>query len=79
MLSYQSTPMEAFIMADIAATVTFARATLLQIAKQASVLGNGLQNIAPNAKAGEDNPSVQYLLSTSENILKLAEQCEKLL
>jgi len=66
-------------MADLAQTNAHIRTTLLQIAKHASDLGTGLQNVAPGSKSGEANPSVEYLLQTAENILKLAEECEKLL
>ena len=65
-------------MSDIAIIAASVQATLKEIAKQASALGTGLQNAAPGEKAGTPNNSIQYLLSTAENIAKVAEECGKL-
>lgn len=65
-------------MSDIAIIKATAKTTLMEIAKQAAALGTGLQMAAPGDKAGAPNHSVQYLLSTSESLAKIAEDCEKL-
>jgi len=65
-------------MSDIAIIAASVQATLKEIAKQASALGTGLQNAAPGEKAGTPNNSIQYLLSTAENIAKVSEECGKL-
>lgn len=65
-------------MTDLAIIKATAKTSLLEIAKQAAALGNGLQNAAPGDRAGSPNNSVQYLLSTAESLAKIAEECEKL-
>lgn len=65
-------------MTDLITIKASAKITLLEIAKQALALGTGLQNAAPSEKAGTPNTSVQYLLSTAENLIKIAEECEKM-
>lgn len=67
------------IMTDIAILAASIKTTLLEVSKQASALGVGLQNAAPADKSGTPNNSVQYLLEVSENLSKLAELCDKLL
>jgi len=66
-------------MTDIAIITATAKDSLLDIAKQSSALGIGLQNAAPGDKTGTPNNSVQYLLDISEELLQLAEECDKLL
>lgn len=66
------------VMSDLAILAASIKTTLLEVAKQASALGIGLQNAAPGDKLGTPNNSVQYLLSTSESLAKLAEICDKL-
>jgi hypothetical protein len=65
-------------MTDIAVIAASVKGTLREIGTQAKVLGAGLQNAAPGAKAVTPNFSVQYLLQTSENMFHLAEECGKL-
>ncbi len=64
-------------MSDVAILAASVQMTLTEIAKQARALGTGLQNAAPGDKTGAPNNSVQYLLSTSENIIKAAEDCRQ--
>jgi hypothetical protein len=64
-------------MSDTAILAASVKITLLEIAKQASALGVGLQNAAPGEKTGVPNNSVQYLLNISTNITKIAADCEK--
>ena len=67
------------IMSDTAIIAATAKSSLLEIAKQAAALGTGLQNAAPGDKAGEPNPSVQYLLDIAEELNKIAEGCNQIL
>ena len=53
-------------------------ATLLDIAKQASALGVGLQNAAPGNETGIPNNTVQYLTDISETLINIAEECKKI-
>ena len=76
--SYQPTGI-LFVMSDIAVLTAAVKTALLEIAKQASGLGTGLQNAAPGEKQGTPNHSIQYLLSTADNLAKLAEECEKII
>lgn len=62
------------VMSDTAIIAASARTTLLEIAKQAGALGTGLQNAAPGDKGGSPNNSVQYLLTISEELIKIAEE-----
>lgn len=64
------------IMSDLALIAASTRTTLLEIAKQAAALGNGLQNAAPGDKTGKPNLSVQYLLGIAEDLLVIAKECE---
>ena len=65
-----------FVMSDAVILAASIKSALLEIAKQAAALGNGLQNAAPGDRAATGpNNSVSYLLSTSENILKIAKEC----
>lgn len=68
-----------FYMSENAILAATVKTTLLEIAKQAGALGVGLQNAAPGEKTGTPNNSVQYLLHTSESILKIATECENFL
>jgi hypothetical protein len=65
-------------MTDNAVLAATIKTTLLEIAKQASALGTGLLNAAPGDKSGTPNNSVSYLLNTSENLTKIAEECGKI-
>jgi len=65
-------------MSETAVLAAFVKTTLLEIAKQAGALGLGLQNAAPGDKTGTPNNSVSYLLSTSDNLAKIAEECGQL-
>lgn len=67
------------IMSDIMIVAASVKSTILEIAKQSSALGTGLQNAAPGEKTGTPNNSVQYLLSTADDLTKIAEELEKLL
>jgi hypothetical protein len=67
------------IMSDLAIVAASLKNTLLEISKQASALGVGLQNAAPGEKVGAANNSVQYLLETSKGIAKIAEGCGEFL
>lgn len=67
------------VMSDTAIIAASIKTTLLEIAKQSEALGMGLQNAAPGDKAAAPNNSVQYLMSSSENLTKLAEESEKFL
>lgn len=66
------------VMTDIAIVAASVKTTLLEIAKQASALGVGLQNAAPGDKTGTPNKSVQYLLEASDHMTEIAAKCEKL-
>jgi hypothetical protein len=66
-----------YYMSDAVILAASIRMSLLEIAKQAEALGIGLQNAAPADKAGTPNNSVSYLLSISENIKNIAEDCGK--
>jgi hypothetical protein len=67
------------VMSDIAIIAGSIKTTLLEIAKQSSALGTGLQNAAPGTKGLAANKSVQYLLETFESLAKKAEECEEFL
>lgn len=67
------------VMSDIAILAAFAKSTLLEVSKQQFALGEGLQNAAPGEKSGTPNKSVQYLLTGSEYLAKLAVQCDELI
>jgi 2-phospho-L-lactate guanylyltransferase (CobY/MobA/RfbA family) len=67
------------VMSDISIIAASAKTTLLEIAKQASALATGLQNVAPGDKKGTPNKSVQYLFNISESLTKIAEECGKFL
>lgn len=66
-------------MSDIAIIAGSVKTALLDIAKQSSALGTGLQNAAPGAKDHAPNKSVQYLLATFDSLAKKAEECEEFL
>jgi hypothetical protein len=66
---------EVIVMSDTAIIAASAKTTLIEIAKQAGALGMGLQNAAPGDKKGTPNNSVQYLISMSESLIKLADEC----
>lgn len=67
-----------FVMSDAVILAASIRTSLIEIARQAAALGNGLQNAAPGDAMGSPNHSVSYLLTTSENLLKMAEECGRL-
>jgi hypothetical protein len=67
-----------YIMSDAVILAASIKTSLIEIAKQAAALGNGLQNAALGDTTGSPNNSVSYLLSTSENLLKMAEECGRL-
>ncbi len=66
-------------MSDIAIIAGFARTTLLEVAKQASALGVGLQNAAPGDKGHAPNKSVQYLLEIHDYLTEKAVELEAFL
>ena len=72
-------PRTIILMTDLALITASTKGTLVEISKQASALGIGLQNAAPGDKAGMSNASVQYLLESSEGLVKIAEACNKIL
>jgi len=65
-------------MRDTAIAAAAAKTTLIEIANQANLLGNGLLNASPGAKTGAVNPAVQYLLETAQTLVAIASECEKL-
>lgn len=67
------------VMSDIAIIAASVKVALLDIAKQSSALGTGLQNVAPGAKDVAPNKSVQYLLESSDFLVKKAQECEEFL
>ena len=67
-----------WIMSDIEIVASQVKMTLAEIAKQANVLGVGLQNAAPGDKLGAPNNSVQYLLDVSTKLNKKSEECAKI-
>lgn len=67
-----------YYMSDAAILAASVKATLLEVARQAGALGLGLQNAAPGDKTGTPNNSVAYLLSVSESINTIAEDCGKI-
>jgi hypothetical protein len=66
------------VMSDALILAASVKVGLLDIARQAAALGNGLQNAAPGSKTGEPNNSVLYLLTMAEKLTKIAEECGKL-
>lgn len=70
-------PNEGYIMSDAVVLAASFKTSLLEIARQASALGNGLQNAAPGGPA-TPNSSVSYLLGAAENITRIAAECGKL-
>lgn len=72
-------PRKAIIMDDLDILIAATKTTLLDIARQAAVLGNALQNAAPGDKMNAPNNSVQYLLSIAESLTNIGGECEKLL
>ena len=70
---------EAHVMTDTAIITALAKTSLQDVAKQASALGAGLLNAAPGDKVGVPNNSVQYLLETAEALIKIADECDKVL
>jgi hypothetical protein len=71
--------MRMVIMSEIAIIAGTIKTTLLDIGKQSSALGTGLQNASPGAKTLAPNKSVQYLLETFDSLTKKAEECEEFL
>lgn len=67
------------IMSDVTIIAASTKNSLLELSKQTSALGIGLQNAAPGEKLGKPNNSVQYLLETSESLAKIAEECDAFL
>ncbi|MBA3661659.1 MAG: hypothetical protein H0W64_08025 [Gammaproteobacteria bacterium] len=67
------------VMSDMALILASVKTALQEIAKQSAALGIGLQNAAPGDPSGTPNNSVQYLLTTSESLAKMAKDCDKLL
>lgn len=65
-------------MVDMGGLITSSANTLTDLSKQASVLGNSLQNAAPGNKAGLPNNSVQYLLDISESLAEISKQCDEI-
>lgn len=64
-------------MSDLSILAAMAKATLQEVAKQASGLGTGLQNAAPGDKTNTPNNSVEYLLAISDALEKSARKCEE--
>ena len=77
--SYWQNPGIVIVMIDLAIITASMKTTFLEVAKQASALGTGLQNAAPGDKSGAPNPSIQYLLTIADKLVKLAEDCDKLI
>lgn len=67
------------VMSDLAILAASTKKTFLDLAKQSSALGIGLQNAAPGDKTGTPNNSVQYLLEIAENLNTLAQLCDQLI
>ncbi|OGT63267.1 MAG: hypothetical protein A3E85_06155 [Gammaproteobacteria bacterium RIFCSPHIGHO2_12_FULL_45_12] len=63
-------------MSDASILTAQIKTSLLDIARQASLLGDGLQNAAPGEKAVSPNASVQYLLTIAEELTRMAEACD---
>lgn len=70
-----------YIMSELAIIAALAKTTFMEVSKQASALANGLQNAAPSGEkvSMSPNKSIQYLLDTSEGLLKSGEECESFL
>jgi hypothetical protein len=66
------------IMSDMDILAATIKSNLREIAKQAAALGTGLQNAAPGNKIDTPNNSIQYLLSVSDVLVKVADDCELL-
>lgn len=64
------------IMSEIAVQAAIAKVKLEELAKQASTLALGLQNAAPGEK-DKPNVSIQYLITISEALNSLAEECDE--
>lgn len=62
------------IMSDLTILAASTKAALLEIAKQASALGLGLQNAAPSMPT--PNNSVLYLLEIAEELEGIAKRCD---
>jgi len=65
-------------MSDLRILAASTKGSLIEVARQADALGKGLQNAAPGNKTGTPNDSVTYLISISDSLGKIAEDCEKL-
>ena len=65
-------------MRDIIIFSAFVKTTLNEIAKQAYLLGTGLQNAAPEKQLGVPNKSVLYLLNIFKTITQIATECGQL-
>ena len=65
-------------MTDTVVLAAVVKTTLLDIAKQASGLGKGLQTAAPTDSSGVNN-SVKYLFDAAEAMHKMAEDCNALM
>lgn len=61
-------------MSDVELSAIATKRELEDLAKQAKLLGNGLQNVAPG-----DSPSAQYLLDTAASIEKVTEKVDEIL
>lgn len=66
-------------MSDLTVITATTKMTLEEIAKQATALATGLQNVAPGDKLTSPNNSVSYLFAVAEELSKLAAECENLL
>ena len=66
-------------MSDLTILAATIKGSVLDIAKQAKGLADGLQNVAPGSKTGTPNNSIQYLFSIHEGLGKIAAECEKLI
>lgn len=66
-------------MSDISILAASAKVTLIEVSRQTAALATGLQNAAPGNKAGEPNDTILYLQNIAESLVKIAEECDKLL
>lgn len=72
-IQYLNLTRAAIVMSDTDILAATIKSALREVAKQASALGVGLQNVAPGDKGDKPNNSVQYLLTIADELAKLAD------
>ncbi|OGT37372.1 MAG: hypothetical protein A3F12_06335 [Gammaproteobacteria bacterium RIFCSPHIGHO2_12_FULL_38_14] len=65
-------------MTDLQQFIQFVAAILQEIAKQAELLGAGLQNAAPSGSKVDTSSAILYLFAIASYLKQQAEICERL-